>query len=87
MLNRPILTFWVFEVKNSVIISEKVDFVNTKRVSTDLFDNIFDDLIVSSLDVKDSTMVLLTTLTLRRWLPFPPVLGSPTRSLSFWMLF
>jgi len=77
------ISFGVLEVKDCVVISEEVDFINSERVSSDFLDDALDDLIAASLSNKRHTVVLLTTLTLRRWLPLPPVLASPTRSLSF----
>lgn len=76
------VTFWIFEVEDSVVITEEVDFVDSQGVSSYLLDDVFDNLIVASLHKHTSTTALLTTLTLRRWLPLPPVLASPTFSRS-----
>lgn len=85
-LNKRRVTFWVLEVKDGVIISEEVDFINGKRLSSNLLDNALDSLIISSLYKKWVTAVLLTTLTFLRWDPFPPVRASPTLFLNFSML-
>ena len=52
----------------------------------DFFDDVLDNFIVASLSYNEDTATLLTTLTLRRWLPLPPVRASPTFSLSLWIL-
>lgn len=79
-------TFRVFEVEDGVVVSEEVDLVDSERVCSYLFDNVLDNFIAAGLNIVCVTATLLTTLTLRRWLPLPPVLGSPTFSLSLWML-
>lgn len=75
-------TFWVFEVEDGVVITEEVDFVDSQGVGSHLLDDVLDDLIIASLHRHTCTTALLTTLTLRRWLPLPPVLASPTFSRS-----
>jgi hypothetical protein len=73
-------------VEDGVVVSEEVNLVDAQRVGAYLLDDAFNDLVVAGLDEGRGTTALLTTFTLRRWLPFPPVRGSPTFSLSFWML-
>jgi len=85
-LNVSRLTFWVFEVEDGVVISEEVDLIDTKWVSSYFFDDVLDNFIVACLYKSGITATLLITLTFLRWLPLPPVLGSPTFSLSLWML-
>ena len=79
-------TFWVFEVEDGIVVSEEVDLINSEWVRVHLFDQVLDDLVTAGLHRKRVTVVLLITLTLRRWLPLPPVRASPTFSLSLWML-
>ena len=80
------ICFRSFEMEDGVVISEEVDFVDSEGVSSNFFDDVLDNFIVACLNAKISTMVLLTTLTFLLWLPFPPVLASPTFYLSFWIL-
>lgn len=44
-------TFWGFEVEDGVVISEEVDFIDSKRVGSNLLDNVLDDFIVATLNV------------------------------------
>lgn len=73
-------------MEDGVVVAEEVDFVDAEGVSAYLLDDVLDDLVSADLGNGDGTLVLLTTLTLRRWLPLPPVLGSPTLLRSFSML-
>jgi hypothetical protein len=86
MLRRRLLTLWVFEVEDGVVISEEVDFVDGEGLGSNLLDDALDDLIVSDLRERGTTAALLTTLTFLRWEPFPPVRASPTLFRSFSML-
>ena len=79
-------TFGIFEVENGVVISEEVDLIDSEWVCSYFFDDVLDNFIVAGLYKSGVTATLLITLTFLRWLPLPPVLGSPTFSLSLWML-
>ncbi len=73
-------------MEDGVIISEEVDLVDGEGLCSNLLDDVLDNLIIASLNKQEITVALLTTLTFLRWEPLPPVRGSPTFSLSFWML-
>ena len=79
-------TFGIFEVEDGVVISEEVDLIDSEWVCSYFFDDVLDNFIVAGLYKSGVTATLLITLTFLRWLPLPPVLGSPTFSLSLWML-
>lgn len=76
----------VLEVEDGVVVSEEVDFVDSEGLRADLLDDALDDLVGGGLSGWGITVVLLTTLTLRRWDPLPPVRASPTLLRSFSML-
>ena len=42
-------TFWILEMKDGVIISEEVDFIDSKRMGIDFFNDILNNFIVSCL--------------------------------------
>jgi hypothetical protein len=79
-------TFGIFEVEDGVVVSEEVDLIDSEWVCSYFFDDSFDNFIVAGLYKYGVTGTLLTTLTFLRWLPLPPVLGSPTFYLSLWIL-
>lgn len=80
------LTFWVLEVEDGVIVPEEVDLIDSERMRSHLLDNGFHDLVVSSLHNHTLTATLLTTFTFRLCEPLPPVLASPTLFLNFSIL-
>lgn len=43
-------TFWILEMKNGVIISKEVDFVNAEGLSSNLLDDGLDNLVIASLN-------------------------------------
>lgn len=47
------LTFWIFEVEDGVVIFEEVDLINSKRMRSHLFDDSFDDLIPTNCSLAD----------------------------------
>jgi hypothetical protein len=53
-------------MQNSIIVSEEVDLINSKGVSSDLLNNGLDDLIIANLNSANVTAALLTTLTFLR---------------------
>ena len=73
-------------MEDSVVVSEEVDLIDSEWVCSYFFDDVLDNFIVAGLYKSGVTATLLTTLTFLRWLPLPPVLGSPTFSLSLCML-
>ena len=73
------VTIWLFEVHDSVIILEEVYFVYCLEwLNSQLFNNSFDFFVIIHLHESKGTAFLWTTLTFRRWEPLPPVLASPT---------
>jgi hypothetical protein len=66
MLNESRFTFRVFEVQNSVVISEEVDLIDSEWVCSYFFDDVLDNFIVANLYKGGITATLLTTLTFLR---------------------
>ena len=80
------ITFWVLEVEDGVIVPEEVDLIDAEGMRAHLLDNGLHDLVASGLHKSTLTATLLTTFTFLRCEPFPPVLASPTLFLNFSIL-